>query len=451
SKALTLKDAILRFGREKRNGPVSAGRRRMVFTNGCFDLLHPGHIRGFELARQMGDALIVGLNSDASVRQLKGPTRPVIPEQERAEILSALESVDAVVIFDELTPREVISQLLPDVLVKGGDWPGDQIVGREEVEAAGGRVVSITGLHDVAKALSAVYITHALRRPAFFVTDSNRRAESLAETLRFFAAIFPGASGSVATLPSFDRLPWESQSPHADILERRATTLFRLADGQISLVIAPMAALLWRYQDPAAYLYLTKTLAKDTEIGHEELVRHLGSVGYTRTEMVELPGQFAVRGGIIDVFSPEVPRPVRIELLGDTVESVREFDARTQRSIAPVVRTTLLPLTEWAVPPLEKVIERDSMNWESVSAFGPGGEPGAASLFELSEGSLRPIVFLDEPQRWREAAQHHLAAATEVYERHGHANSPDPFHYFWSEEQIATALGKTSQIHLEQL
>ncbi len=137
SKAVTLEEAILRFGREKRNG------RRVVFTNGCFDLLHPGHIRGFELARQMGDALIVGLNSDASVRQLKGPTRPVIPEGERAEILSALEAVDAVVIFNELTPRDVISRLLPDVLVKGGDWPGDQIVGREEVEAAGGRVVSI--------------------------------------------------------------------------------------------------------------------------------------------------------------------------------------------------------------------------------------------------------------------------------------------------------------------
>lgn len=127
----------MRFGREKRNG------RKVVFTNGCFDLLHPGHIRGFEQARQLGDALIVGLNSDASVRQLKGPTRPVIPEQERAEILSALEAVDAVVIFNELTPREVIARLLPDVLVKGGDWSGDQIVGREEVEAAGGRVVSI--------------------------------------------------------------------------------------------------------------------------------------------------------------------------------------------------------------------------------------------------------------------------------------------------------------------
>jgi rfaE bifunctional protein nucleotidyltransferase chain/domain len=134
---LTLEEAILRFGREKRNG------RRIVFTNGCFDLLHPGHITSLEQARALGDALIVGLNSDASVRQLKGAGRPVLPEQERAEILVALECVDAVVIFDALTPREVIARLLPDVLVKGGDWPADHIVGREEVEAAGGRVVAI--------------------------------------------------------------------------------------------------------------------------------------------------------------------------------------------------------------------------------------------------------------------------------------------------------------------
>jgi rfaE bifunctional protein nucleotidyltransferase chain/domain len=134
---LTIEEAILRFGREKRNG------RRLVFTNGCFDLLHPGHIGSLQQARGLGDALIVGLNSDASVRKLKGAGRPVLPERERAEILAALECVDAVVIFDEPTPREVIARLLPDVLVKGGDWPGDQIVGREEVEAAGGRVVSI--------------------------------------------------------------------------------------------------------------------------------------------------------------------------------------------------------------------------------------------------------------------------------------------------------------------
>jgi rfaE bifunctional protein nucleotidyltransferase chain/domain len=127
----------VRFAREKRNG------RKIVFTNGCFDLLHPGHIRSLEQARALGDALIVGLNSDASVRELKGAGRPVLPENERAEILAALECVDAVVIFHEPTPREIISRLLPDVLVKGGDWPGNQIIGREEVEAAGGRVVSV--------------------------------------------------------------------------------------------------------------------------------------------------------------------------------------------------------------------------------------------------------------------------------------------------------------------
>jgi D-beta-D-heptose 7-phosphate kinase/D-beta-D-heptose 1-phosphate adenosyltransferase len=134
---LNLEQAILRFGRAKRNG------RRVVFTNGCFDLLHPGHIRSLEHARSVGDALVVGLNSDASVRELKGQGRPIIPERERAEILAALECVDGVLIFDDLTPQRVIAALLPDVLVKGGDWPGDQIVGREEVEAAGGRVVSV--------------------------------------------------------------------------------------------------------------------------------------------------------------------------------------------------------------------------------------------------------------------------------------------------------------------
>src|SRR3989441_2877168 len=316
---------------------------------------------------------------------------------------------------------------------------------------SGANHVSITGLHDVAKALVAAYLTRELRRPAFFVTDSNRRAEALAETLRFFSGIFPGATGGVATLPAFDRLPWESQSPHADILERRAATLFRVADGQISLLIAPIAAALWRYQDPAAYLYLTRTLAKDTDIPHDELITHLGSVGYTRTEMVELPGQFAVRGGIIDVFSPEAARPVRIELLGDAVESVREFDPRTQRSIAPVVRTTLLPLTEWSVPAPENLSTGDSSDWETPSFFGSPKEPGPSALFELAESSLRPIVFLDEPETLRQAAAQHLAAATENYERHGHANSSPASHYFWSEEQSAAALGKTSQIHVEQL
>src|SRR5277367_3413330 len=316
---------------------------------------------------------------------------------------------------------------------------------------AGAQHISLSGLHDVAKALLAAYLTHELRRPAFFVTESNRRAESLAETVRFFSAIFPGALGGVTTLPAFDTLPWQSQSPHPDILERRAATLFRLADGQISLVIAPVTAALWRYQDPYVYLSLARTLARDTEVPLEDLLLHLGSVGYTRTEMVELPGQFAVRGGSIDVFSPESQRPVRIELLGDTVESVREFDPRTQRSIAPVVRTTLLPLTEWSIPPPERSQGDEEAAWENPSFFGPPSEAGQSALFELSESSLRPLVFLDEPAALREAATKHLAQAIENYERHGHANAPTAEHYFWTEPQFAAALEKTSQINLEQL
>jgi rfaE bifunctional protein nucleotidyltransferase chain/domain len=130
-------ELILHVAEHKRNG------ERVVFTNGCFDLLHPGHIRGFEQARALGDVLVVAINSDSSVKFLKGADRPIIPQNERAEILAALAAVDYVVVFDEISPREIIACVLPDVLVKGGDWGENEIVGREAVEAAGGRVVSI--------------------------------------------------------------------------------------------------------------------------------------------------------------------------------------------------------------------------------------------------------------------------------------------------------------------
>ena len=116
---------------------------RVVLTNGCFDLLHPGHIALLEAARREGDRLVVALNSDASIRGLKGAGRPVVPEAERAEALLALEAVDRVVLYDEPTPLEAITTLLPDVLVKGTDWAADQVVGRAEVEAAGGRLVRV--------------------------------------------------------------------------------------------------------------------------------------------------------------------------------------------------------------------------------------------------------------------------------------------------------------------
>ena len=114
----------------------------VVFTNGCYDILHPGHIRLLESARSLGDILILALNTDASVQRLKGPTRPLISQDERAELAAALQAVDAVTFFDEDTPRELIAAVLPDILVKGADW-AHFIAGREEVEAAGGQVLAL--------------------------------------------------------------------------------------------------------------------------------------------------------------------------------------------------------------------------------------------------------------------------------------------------------------------
>ena len=129
------------LGREQllaRHGRPREGR--LVFTNGCFDLLHPGHVLYLHEARALGDALVVGLNTDASVRRLKGPDRPLVEEDARAIVLAGLGCVDAVTLFDEDTPRELVAALLPDVLVKGGDYAPEAVVGREEVEAAGGEV-----------------------------------------------------------------------------------------------------------------------------------------------------------------------------------------------------------------------------------------------------------------------------------------------------------------------
>lgn len=137
SKLQTVSDLARLAAAARRDG------RRVVLTNGCFDLLHIGHTRYLQEARNLGDLLIVAINSDASVSALKGPERPLLPEQERAEVLAALACVDYVTIFDAPDPGDVIAAVQPDVLVKGGDWPVDRIVGREVVQARGGRVVSL--------------------------------------------------------------------------------------------------------------------------------------------------------------------------------------------------------------------------------------------------------------------------------------------------------------------
>lgn len=123
--------------------PLRSAGKKIVFTNGCFDLLHVGHVRYLQEARQLGDVLVIGVNSDASVKRLKGPTRPVQIENDRAEILAALAAVDFTVIFTEDTPENLIHKVKPDILVKGGDWQIDQIVGAPFVQSYGGKVMSL--------------------------------------------------------------------------------------------------------------------------------------------------------------------------------------------------------------------------------------------------------------------------------------------------------------------
>ena len=312
---------------------------------------------------------------------------------------------------------------------------------REGAAAAG-----ISGLQDVTKALIAAYLVHKLRRPGSLLVESNDRAEALVESVRFFTTVLGGNAQSVGVLPAFDVDPWQERAPHADILEQRAVTLYRLGGGEISLTLLPVAAAVWKYHQGEFYRDLGRTLEADQETSLEDLLHHLTAVGYSRTELVEFPGQFAVRGGIVDVFSPEASRPVRIELLGDTVESVREFDPRTQRSIAPVVRTTLLPLTELlaAQPNVE----------ERPMQFGiplDQTQPRDIFSFELSAHSHKPLVFLDEPGVLRELVASLPEAARSQYEKYGRGDSPDPSAFFWSEAEFSGRLDSQTRIDLEQL
>jgi len=152
---LTRDDAVAWVASRRQQG------EKIVFTNGVFDLLHPGHVRYLREAASLGDVLVVGLNTDASVRRNKGAGRPITPELERAEIVGALECVSAVALFDEDTPARIIQAVQPDILVKGADWPADQIVGRDTVEARGGKVVRIA----VEQGHSTTAILDRVRRP----------------------------------------------------------------------------------------------------------------------------------------------------------------------------------------------------------------------------------------------------------------------------------------------
>jgi len=324
----------------------------------------------------------------------------------------------------------------------------------------------LAGLTDSAKALVAAAAAVEWKRPVVLLVDSNPRAEVLAEPLRFFFCVLSGKlPTAVSILPAHDVLPWQGLSPHPEILETRAVSLWRAVTGQASILIVPLASSMLRLREADFYAALAITLARGASIPLDDVARHLTEVGYERHETVEMPGQFAVRGGIVDVFSPEAARPIRIELFGDVVESLREFDPNTQRSVRPLERATLLPLTD--VRRRADLLERAFARATGAAAEesrGPGIFPGwefdaviieppQHSLFDLS-----PTAFflLDESDSLEEAA---TKFATRLSETFAHARDSErssaadavPERYYLGAGEWRAALAQAPRLLLDHL
>jgi transcription-repair coupling factor (superfamily II helicase) len=296
----------------------------------------------------------------------------------------------------------------------------------------------IAGLTDTAKALVAAIVATELRRPVVVVVESGARAETLAESMQFFYAALAGQEATeIGVLPAMDVFPWQDAVAHAEILESRAVTLWRYATGQSRVVVAPAASARMRLKDAAHYASQARTLARDEAVSLDELVAHLRNVGYESHEMVEMPGQFTVRGGIVDVFPAEADRPVRLELFGDTVESLREFDPNTQRSVRPIEHVTLPPLVE-----------------QAGNGFHAGnGDSGASrasrahSLFDLHEDA---VILLDEPVAIEDASSAFLDSATESLEASG-GDSLEALSSYYFTDDWADQLARHPLLELEHL
>jgi transcription-repair coupling factor (superfamily II helicase) len=353
----------------------------------------------------------------------------------------------------------MILSLVSELLARVGRRP----VIEEALEALrrSGGEVRLSGLTDSAKALLVPIAAARLGRPAIFIVDTNQRAEALLEPVRwFYRAVTAKPGHRVVHFPAHDVLPSENRSPHAEISEDRAVALWRFANGEADLLIAPVQAAIWRMRDPEFYRQLARTIGRDQSLPHEELLEFLASAGYDKQVTCEMPGQYSVRGGIIDVFSPETAQPVRIELLGDTIESIRAFDPNSQRSTNPVERTTLLPLTEFLreAAVLERLRVSASSGRED-DAPPPGFYPGwefreilreerKSVLFDLV---AEPLLIEDEPALLESAVEKYRASLQESFEEAEDPLAEPPNRYIFTDEEWKLALQLSPRLGLEHL
>src|SRR6267154_1146056 len=319
----------------------------------------------------------------------------------------------------------------------------------------------VSGLTPTAKALLLVLFQRAAARPLIFVVNDNRAVEDLIPLLKGFCELTSACDpDSVISLPARDVLPFQNLSPHPELQEERATALWKIATGAASIVVSPVAATAIRLRSADYYADLARTIHRGESFDLESLLSHLNTVGYISTDVVEMPGQYAVRGGILDVYSPESDRPVRVEFFGDEVESMRKFDPASQRSSNPVDEVVLLPLTE--TPMTEELLGSINARLsgkhitgspeiveQAVRDSGAGVFPGwefyapvagaDRSIFELLPDAR---VILDEPEALIQELDKVWARIEEAHERSGVGNLVRPADLYltpesWQEKTVA--------------
>ncbi len=309
----------------------------------------------------------------------------------------------------------------------------------------GPAALRITGLNTTAQAIAAVLLHRASGRPVALITESNQAAEALAETASAVFELLEEAPKTAppSALPAHDVTPYDGLSPHAEIHEKRGATLWRMADGSASVVVAPIAAALLKTASAELFRNLAWTIQIGDEFFLEDLEEGLRGVGYVRNEPVEMVGQYSIRGGILDVFSPETLRPVRIEMLGDDVESIREYDPETQKSIQRVDEAVLLPLAEYPAP-----------SGDEDAPAGPGWEFSAQAASARTGSMLdllsQPIVIWGEPAALEARAQK-LAARLDAERAEAGGDPPPPETFYWSWRELRAAAAEVDQIELDQL
>src|SRR6266849_2476210 len=305
--------------------------------------------------------------------------------------------------------------------------------------------MSVTGLSSAAKALIVVLLRRTVERPFVLVVADNRAAEDLLPVLRAFCELTGAADPeSVVSLPARDVLPFQNLSPHPEIQEERATALWKIATGRAAIVISPVTATTILLRAPDYYADLARVLRRGETFDLEKLLEHLNTVGYSATDVVEMPGQYAARGGILDVYSPEADRPVRVEFFGDEIESMRKFDPASQRSSNPVDEALLLPLTETPVTEEllgsinarlsgKRITGSAEIVEQAVRDSGAGVFPGwefyapvagaDRSIFDLLPEAR---VILDEPEALLQELDKVWARIEEAHERSGVGNLVRP-------------------------